>query len=157
MSALADSVVEEFRELDKDVTFLNSPRAVLFIQPSLVKRLVRNLIENGVKFGDRVRVAVSVQTGGETCLSVSDDGPGIPPEALDRVFEPFTRLESSRSRETGGIGLGLSIAQTIAKSQGAVLSLTNREDGGLTARVTWQTRISCRATHLSERHTENYR
>jgi len=136
LSALADSVVEAFRELGHDVTFLDSPRAVLKLQSALVKRLVRNLIENAVKFGTRARVRVD-RTGNVICLFVLDDGPGIPPESLVAVFEPFTRIETSRSRETGGIGLGLSIAQAIAKSQGAQLSLTNSPEGGLKVQVTW--------------------
>jgi signal transduction histidine kinase len=137
LTALADSVVEAFRELGKDVTFLDSPRAVLKLQPALVKRLVRNLIENAVKFGVRARVSVGVRDN-MISLLVLDDGPGIPPESLEAVLEPFTRVETSRSRETGGIGLGLSIAQAIARSQSARLSLTNRLDGGLEAKVTWR-------------------
>jgi signal transduction histidine kinase len=141
LSALADSVVEAFRELGHDVTFLDSPRAVLKLQSALVKRLVRNLIENAVKFGARARVRVDMADN-VTHLVVLDDGPGIPPESLKAVLEPFTRIETSRSRETGGIGLGLSIAQAIAKSQGAQLSLTNSHDGGLKAQVTWGSRAS---------------
>jgi signal transduction histidine kinase len=135
IAALADAVVEEFQELGKDVTFHDSPRAVVRIQPVLVRRLLRNLIENAVKFGKRARVRVELQDGA-TQLVVMDDGPGIPPEEMERVFEPFTRLETSRSRETGGSGLGLSIAQSIARSQGAQLRLENAP-AGLIARVLW--------------------
>jgi signal transduction histidine kinase len=136
LAALVDTVVEEFRELGQDVTFKDSPRTVLKLQPALVKRLVRNLIENAVKFGVRARISIETMDG-ETCLLIVDDGPGIPAAALEDVFQPFTRLETSRSRETGGIGLGLSIAKTVAKSQGAELSLANNPHEGLAARVTW--------------------
>ncbi|HFD14979.1 MAG TPA: ATP-binding protein, partial [Rhodospirillales bacterium] len=68
-------------------------------------------------------------------ILVEDEGPGIPPEMLERAFEPFFRLEGSRSRETGGIGLGLAIARTIARSHGGDLRLTNRPEGGLRAEL----------------------
>jgi signal transduction histidine kinase len=136
LGALADSVVEEFRELHKDATYIDGPRTILNIQPLLMRRLLRNLIENGLKFGERVRVTVENDAKGAALL-VMDDGPGIPPDKLESVLEPFSRVEDSRSRETGGTGLGLSIAAGIARMQGAQLILENRTGGGLNARVLW--------------------
>lgn len=136
LGALADSIVEEFRDLGRDAVYVDGPRTVLRIQPLLVRRLLRNLIENGLKFGDRVQVAVE-KTPRSVSLSVADDGPGIPPDMLDTVLEPFSRLETSRSRETGGAGLGLSIAAGIATMQGARLVLENANGGGLIASVVW--------------------
>ena len=137
LSSLADAVVEEFREIGKDVTFQDSPRIVVRTQAALVRRLLRNLIENGIKFGTKVIVRVE-RKDADIELSVSDNGPGIPPDEIERMFEPFTRLEASRSRDTGGIGLGLSIARAIARGQRADLSLENATEGGLIARVTWR-------------------
>lgn len=136
LSALADAIVEEFRDIGKEVTFQDSPRVVVRIQPALVRRLLRNLIENGVKFGRRAFVRVE-RKGKSVELTVSDNGPGIPADEMERMFEPFARLEASRSRETGGIGLGLSIARAIAREQRAELSLENAPEGGLIARVRW--------------------
>jgi signal transduction histidine kinase len=137
LAALADSLVEEYRELGKDVAFEEAARVPLMIQQAQVRRLLRNLIDNAVKYGERARVSIA-RSGNAVELRVDDDGPGIPPSALSDVLRPFTRLEHSRSRETGGIGLGLSIANAIAQSQGAVLVLENRPSGGLRARVTWK-------------------
>ena len=77
-----------------------------------------------------------VRDGGQLEISVCDDGPGIPPEELEKVFEPFYRLESSRNRDTGGTGLGLSIARDVAQAHGGSLALRNRSEGGLEARLT---------------------
>lgn len=136
LGALADSVVEEFRDLRKDVTYLDGPRVVRNVQPFLMRRMLRNLIENGLKFGDCVRVTVQSEPPGAALL-VMDDGPGIPPDKLETVLEPFSRVEDSRSRETGGTGLGLSIAAGIARMQGAEIVLENRNEGGLTVRILW--------------------
>ena len=136
LSALADSVVEEFRELGKDVSFDEAPRTPVRMQPGLVRRLLRNLIDNAIKYGERARVSVT-ETAEAVAFCVEDDGPGIPQAALTEVLQPFTRLEHSRSRETGGMGLGLSIADTIARSQGAELVLQNKSPSGLCATVRW--------------------
>jgi signal transduction histidine kinase len=136
IAALADAVVEEFRDLGKNATFVDAPRTVLRVQPLLTKRLLRNLVENAIKFADSARVSIEA-TERTVALCVADDGPGIGPEALERVFEPFYRLENSRSRTTGGAGLGLSIAQGIARNQGAELVLENGHSKGLVARVVW--------------------
>lgn len=136
LSALTDAVVEEFREMGKDVTFEEAPRMPLSMQPLLVRRLLRNLIDNAVKYGERARVSIA----DKPCaleLIVDDDGPGIPESRMAEVLQPFTRLEDSRSRQTGGMGLGLSIAEAIARSQRATLALANRPDGGLRAAVRW--------------------
>ncbi|MDR5730499.1 MAG: ATP-binding protein [Terriglobia bacterium] len=143
IAALADSVVEEFRELGKNATFIDSPRTILRIQPFLVRRLLRNLIENGIKYGDRVEVSVERQSD-IVSLVVADEGPGIPADALERVVEPFSRLELSRNKNTGGAGLGLSIAAGIARNQNAELTLENRQGGGLIAKVSWNKRSGAR-------------
>ncbi len=97
-------------------------------------RLFANLVDNAVKYGARARGALRAE-GGEAVVEVEDDGPGVPPEALERVFEPFERLEASRSRDTGGIGLGLSVARSIARAHGGEATLRNRPGGGLAAVV----------------------
>jgi signal transduction histidine kinase len=136
LSALAESLVEEFCDLGKTATFADAPRTPLSMQPSAVKRLIRNLIENAIKFGGRAEVSIETEPG-SVSLCVDDGGPGIPDAMRAHVKEAFVRLEGSRNRETGGIGLGLAIANAIAQSQNAQLDLINRPSGGLRARVTW--------------------
>ena len=88
-------------------------------------------MSNAVKFGGGAQLCV--EDGGELAIRVRDEGPGIPPAELERVFEPFYRLESSRNRDSGGTGLGLGIARDIAQAHGGTLTLGNRPGGGLEA------------------------
>ncbi len=93
---------------------------------------MRNLVENAVKYGDVA--AVEVQDDATALrIAVRDEGPGLPPDELQRVFEPFYRVDASRSRDTGGSGLGLPIARSIAEMHGGSLVLRNRPQGGLEA------------------------
>ncbi len=100
---------------------------------SALQRLFVNLVDNAVKYGGSARIAVA-KDGADVVVRVSDPGPGIPPEERERVFEPFYRVETSRSRETGGIGLGLSVARTIARAHGGDVTLISSVEG-LTAVV----------------------
>ncbi|GBD42727.1 Osmolarity sensor protein EnvZ [bacterium HR40] len=134
LRALAESVVGDFADLGGDVTLADSPPVVLRCRPDAVRRALRNLVENALRYGQRGRLAVEA-TAEEVRIAVDDDGPGIPPEMLERVFEPFVRVEASRSRETGGFGLGLAIARTIARSHGGDVRLSNRPEGGLRAEL----------------------
>ena len=100
----------------------------------MMRRAIRNLIENALRYGHRATVAARIEAG-QAVITIEDDGPGIPANNLERVFEPFVRIESSRSRETGGVGLGLSIARTIVLAHGGEIALENRAEGGLRAIV----------------------
>jgi signal transduction histidine kinase len=132
VAALADAVVEEQRALGGAAEFRASPRAVLNVQPSLLRRAIRNLVDNAVAYGGRACVSVE-DSAGEIRVVVDDDGPGIPPERLAEVLEPFRRLETSRNRELGGAGLGLAIAKAVALAHGGRLDLANRAERGLRA------------------------
>ena len=132
--SLADAVVEEFRALGHDASMVTEGRHSARIQPNLLRRAVRNLIENGVKYGGGARVAVR-DAGDCIAIEVTDDGPGIAESEIVRVFEPFYRVEPSRSRETGGTGLGLTLARAAANAHGGKLELENRPEGGLLARL----------------------
>ena len=134
VAALADAVVEDFRDLGQDVVFVDSPRLPLALRPGLMRRALRNLIENAVKYGGGADVRVEAR-GPEAAVVVTDHGPGIPPERLAAVFEPFTRLEESRNRETGGAGLGLTLARSIVRDAGGDIRLVNRAEGGLEATI----------------------
>lgn len=134
VAALVDAVVEDFRDLGQDVTFAETDRLPLRLRSGLMRRAVRNLIENAVKYGGSAHVRVDAHDRG-VAIVVSDSGPGIPADRLETVLEPFTRLETSRNRDTGGIGLGLALAHSIIVDAGGVLTLTNRPEGGLDATI----------------------
>ena len=132
LAALVDAVVEDFRDLDQDVALADAARLPLRLRPALMRRAVRNLIENAVKYGGRAEVRIEAAPD-RVAVIVADRGPGIPADQLAAVFDPFTRLEGSRNRDTGGIGLGLALARSIARDAGGDIALANREGGGLEA------------------------
>lgn len=108
------------------------PEIKVRLRPNAIRRALRNLIENAERYGDGAVIAVRAGTE-SLSIEILDDGLGIPEEEVERVFEPFFRLEKSRSRNTGGTGLGLSIARTIARAHGGDVTLENRPEGGLKA------------------------
>jgi signal transduction histidine kinase len=95
-----------------------------FGKPTAIRRMFSNLIDNAVRYGGAARISLK-DRGGDSIVTIADDGPGIPPELFEQAFEPFQRLESSRNRETGGTGLGLSIARDIVLAHGGQISLAN--------------------------------
>jgi signal transduction histidine kinase len=99
-----------------------------------VERALQNLVDNAVKYGGRAHIRLS-NGGGQVEIRVDDEGPGLPPELLDKAFDPFFRAEQSRNRETGGTGLGLSIARNLMRAHGGDITLENRAGGGLSARI----------------------
>jgi signal transduction histidine kinase len=132
LSALADAVVEDFLELGSPVDMADSERAVGNVRPQQIRRALRNLIENAIVYGERAHVSVEREEGAIR-LIVADDGPGIAEDRMDEMMMPFTRLEGSRNRETGGAGLGLALVRAIMAEHGGALKLANRAGGGLEA------------------------
>jgi signal transduction histidine kinase len=110
------------------------PGVVVECKPMALRRALTNLIDNAVKYGSTAIVDMRATTT-QVEITVDDEGPGIPEDQLGRVMQPFVRLEDSRSRETGGIGLGLAIAASIAEAHGGTLTLSNRREGGLKAAI----------------------
>jgi hypothetical protein len=101
-----------------------------------MKRALANLVANAVAYGGSARFRLLPPVDQILTIELEDDGPGIPPGELERVFEPFHRGEPSRNRETGGVGLGLPIARNIFRAHGGDVALANRPRGGLRATVT---------------------
>jgi signal transduction histidine kinase len=137
LPSLLGSLCDDLAELGQNVTFKNNngERVACACRPDSLRRAIRNVIENAVRYGERARVSLeSVADGLE--IVVEDDGPGIAPEDRERVFAPFVRLEHSRNRATGGVGLGLSIARSILRAHGGdVLLGTGTAGAGLRARL----------------------
>jgi signal transduction histidine kinase len=130
LAALVDSLCQDLRDLDMDVTYSGPPSLLYPCRSVSLKRALRNLVENAVTYGRRARVALE-PSAAEVCTIIDDDGPGIPEADFERVFAPFVRLEESRSQETGGIGLGMAIARSIVRGHGGDIALANRAEGGL--------------------------
>ena len=136
LATLLDSLCGDLQEMGLAVHCDDSPRCVLQGQPEAVKRALRNLIENAVNYGEQAEVTLAT-TDTEAVVTIVDQGPGIPEAERERVFEPFYRLEHSRSRETGGAGLGLAIARTLIRGMGGDIRLGTGPDGqGLVVSVT---------------------
>ena len=119
-------------------TLAPSPPVPVTIRPQALNRALRNLIDNAVRYGGAAQVALALEPG-FAVITIADKGPGLPEDQLEAVFEPFVRLEGSRSRDTGGVGLGLAIARTIIQAHGGTVKLRNRREGGVEAVVTLPT------------------
>ena len=134
LASLVETVMDEAALTGADAVTERADRVVVEADPLALKRLVVNLVDNAVKFGLRARAQVRAQ-GDLAIIEIDDDGPGMPVAEIEKVFEPFYRVETSRSRQTGGIGLGLSVVRAIAGGLGGDVTLANRSGGGLRATV----------------------
>jgi signal transduction histidine kinase len=132
--ALVVNVCDNAADAGGEVT-CSAPRGLdVTCRPSSVIRAVANLIDNAIKYGRVARVAV-VREPGFVLITIDDDGPGIPDDEHERVFAPFYRLERSRNRDSGGTGLGLAVARTVAREHGGDVTLANIPGGGLRVRM----------------------
>jgi len=134
IAALIQSIIDDMADAGMPVKMQPAEPIIYDCRPDALKRAIRNLLDNAVKYGKSACVAI--QTTPKTIdIVIDDEGPGIPEQELARVFDPFYRLEESRSRETGGVGLGLAIAQSIVQAHRGELVLGNRPTAGLRARI----------------------
>jgi signal transduction histidine kinase len=134
--ALIATVCTDLADTGLDVAFEEcAENFTIHGRPVGLKRALRNVIENAVAYGNRARVSIEKGVG-KISVVVDDDGPGIADGDMERVFKPFVRLEGSRNKDTGGVGLGLSIARSIVRSHGGDILLRNRPEGGLRVIVT---------------------
>jgi len=131
LAALVASVVEEYEDMGAPVELGASERLPLPLRATWLRRALRNLVGNALRYGQRARVSLrreSAPGGAWAVIRIEDDGPGIPESDIGAMLEPFARGETSRNRETGGAGLGLTLARAIADQHGGQLVLANRRD-----------------------------
>jgi signal transduction histidine kinase len=133
---LLDSITLDYRDSGAAVTLAGSCGQPLRTRPKALRRIVSNLVDNAIKYGGAAEIVLARGERQQCVIRVLDPGPGIPDDMLEAVFEPFYRLEGSRSRDTGGTGLGLAIARQLAGAMDATLTLHRRPEGGLEARLT---------------------
>ena len=128
LNALLESICDDQADLGWNVEFQRDGRLPYACRPTALRRAIRNVIENAVRYGEGARVALGSSEQGVEIV-VEDDGPGIPEADREKVFNPFVRLETSRSRDTGGVGLGLSIARSIFRGHGGDITLSGKGPG----------------------------
>ena len=133
LNRLAEGLVEDARDMGSDVSLSGRAEHPVRAAPRALQRVLQNLIDNAVRYGGSASLSLHCGTDGPARVYVDDRGPGLPPDMLEAVFDPFFRLEQSRNRETGGTGLGLTIARNLAAAQGGQVHLENRPEGGLRA------------------------
>nr|WP_246347532.1 ATP-binding protein [Brevundimonas basaltis] len=134
LGRLAADCASGFAETGGAVAFDGEASLPVHADPTALRRALGNLIANAVQYGGGARVRAIAEAGAAVVL-VEDDGPGLDESELEAVFEPFHRGERSRNRETGGAGLGLTVARQAARAAGGEVTLINRPGGGLTARL----------------------
>ena len=135
VDALLESLVEDIRASGQEIILRGQVGRNIAAYPKALRRCLQNLIDNAIQYGHRANIEVSIEEG-MLSIAIRDSGPGIPPDRAESVFQPFYRLEESRNRNSGGVGLGLSIAREIARGHGGDIVLKNLEPIGLEAIVT---------------------
>jgi signal transduction histidine kinase len=133
LRTILDDASDARPDIQDKLLYEGPARLTIHARSLSLKRAVVNLVSNAVNYGGSARVRLRPPTGGIVVVEVEDDGPGIAPEDLERVFEPFHRGEPSRNRETGGVGLGLPIARNILRAHGGDVTLSNQQGGGARA------------------------
>jgi signal transduction histidine kinase len=136
LRTIIDEASDGAPEHAKALSYSGPAHLPMNARPLSLKRALMNLVGNALKYGDAARISLSQKTSTSVEITIDDDGPGIPSGDTELVFEPFRRLETSRNRETGGFGLGLSIARNIMRAHGGDISLNNLPARGLRAHVT---------------------
>lgn len=128
LSALVASVVEEYEDMGEPVELAPTQRMAMRLRATWIRRALRNLVSNALRYGGKAEVSLE-REGDMAVIRICDDGPGIAPDQIQLMLEPFIRGERSRNSETGGAGLGLTLARAIAEQHGGTLELMNRPEG----------------------------
>lgn len=132
--SLVDSLCSDLSEQGLDVSFELAEKIKVAGRPVALKRAITNLIKNGVEYGNSVQVSI-IRSDTVLKIHIIDDGKGIPVDKMELLFAPFERLENSRNRNSGGLGLGMAIARSVVRSHGGEIELANAENKGLDAIV----------------------
>jgi len=135
VASLLISVCDDLSDRGAKVAYAGPDHARLTCQPVMMKRAMTNIIDNAVKYGREATVLLATTPQSAT-VRVCDVGPGIPADMQSEAFAPFRRLENSRNRETGGVGLGLTIARDVVHAHGGTIELANGSPCGLIVTVT---------------------
>ncbi|MEW7865955.1 ATP-binding protein [Aeromonas diversa] len=133
--SLIESLCDDYGDMGEQVLCHASGKLVYPCRPGSLRRVLQNLIGNAIKYAGCAEVTLEREKG-QILICVSDDGPGIEEQQIEEVFKPFVRLDEARNTESGSVGLGLAIARTLIHQHGGELTLHNRPQGGLEARVT---------------------
>jgi signal transduction histidine kinase len=134
LAVMCATIADDARDRGLDVRYAGPRHLNLTVRRSAIKRALSNLVENGLHYGKRVWITIEAHE--EIALvRIEDDGPGIPEDSLEKVLQPFVRLDHARARDTVGLGLGLSIVKRTVDAERGTLRLTNREKGGLRAEI----------------------
>ena len=140
LAALCRTVLDEAADARPDfsemIGYAGPEHLTASVRPGALKRALANLVGNAVAYGGGVQLTLAPPAAGVVRITIEDEGPGVPENELEAVFQPFRRLEASRNRETGGTGLGLPIARNIFRAHGGDVVLRNRRTGGLAALAT---------------------
>tara|TARA_B100002051_G_scaffold10426_1_gene8833 strand:- start:896 stop:1411 length:516 start_codon:yes stop_codon:yes gene_type:complete len=134
LAALVDAVCEDYRAGERAVVFEPGARVIVTCRPSAIRRALRNVIDNALAYGQVADIGLTTQAG-QAVIEIADRGPGIAVADREQVFDAFVRLEASRSRQTGGAGLGLAIARSVIRGHGGEITLAERDGGGLRVRM----------------------
>ena len=135
LADLLQSLCEDRSDAGQSAAYEGPVHSVVDARSVALRRAFANLMDNAIAYGGGCRVRLMPEEG-QVRVEIDDDGPGIPPEQMEKVFAPFYRLDPSRNKATGGVGLGLSTARTIVRGHGGDITLANRPEGGLRATVT---------------------
>jgi signal transduction histidine kinase len=134
--SLVESLVDDFQAMGKPVTLHgDDSRLFYFGRVGALRRAINNIIENALKYGEKAAVELTEKEAGVLLLKITDQGPGIPEEDLERVFEPFYRCDTARSPSASGSGLGLAVVSEIVSAHGGRISLINLPEGGLRVEI----------------------
>ncbi len=136
LRTILDETGDAKPEAVERLTYNGPAHQAVRARPVALKRALGNLISNALSYGGAAHVTMAHPADGVVTAMIEDEGPGIPASEMDRVFEPFRRLEHSRNKETGGVGLGLPIARNMLRAHGGDVVLSNRAQGGLRVTVT---------------------
>jgi two-component system osmolarity sensor histidine kinase EnvZ len=134
LAALLDAIIAATQRGGHSVALSIAGDLALPVRPHAIKRCLENLIANAVRHAAQVRV-VAARHATEVEISIDDDGPGIPAESREDVFKPFFRLDPARNAQTGGVGLGLTIARDVVRGHGGDVRIEESPMGGARVRI----------------------